>query len=125
ARQELPLELLVLADVAGDHLADLSRLEQSAEAEAVDAGVVRDHREVLAAGVAQRIDERLGDTTEPEPTDRQQLTVVDQTVQSLRGCGVELVHGLPASLSEVGIGGLAATLGSINCGRGTAGPPRP
>ena len=44
AGQVLALELLVLADVAGDHLLDLARLEQQAEAEAVDAGVVGDAR---------------------------------------------------------------------------------
>ena len=38
--QELPLELLVLADVGRDHLAHLPRLEQQPDAEAVDAGVV-------------------------------------------------------------------------------------
>ena len=42
AGQELPLELLVLADVGRDHLPDLPRLEQDADAEVVDAGVVAD-----------------------------------------------------------------------------------
>ena len=49
AGQVLALELLVLADVARDHLADLARREQLAEAEAVDARVVGDDRQVLDA----------------------------------------------------------------------------
>ena len=40
AGQVLALELLVLADVGADHLLDLARVEQLAEAEAVDAAVV-------------------------------------------------------------------------------------
>src|SRR4029434_1241284 len=46
AAQVLALELLVLADVARDHLLDLTVLQQYAEARAVDARVVRDHGEV-------------------------------------------------------------------------------
>jgi hypothetical protein len=44
AGQVLALELLVLADVGRDHLLDLARREQLAEAEAVDARVVGDDR---------------------------------------------------------------------------------
>ena len=40
AREVLPLELLVLADVARDHLPDLLVAQQDAEAEVVDAAVV-------------------------------------------------------------------------------------
>ena len=47
-REELPLELLVLADVGRDHLADLAGLQQQAEAEVVDAGVVADDGQVFA-----------------------------------------------------------------------------
>ena len=47
AGEILPLEFLVLADIGRDHLLDLARLEQHAEAEAVDAGIVGDGGEVL------------------------------------------------------------------------------
>ena len=40
AGEELPLELLVLPDVGGDHLADLPVLQQKAETEVVDPAVV-------------------------------------------------------------------------------------
>ena len=48
AAQELALELLVLADVGRDHLPDLPRLEQDADAEIVDAGVVADDGQVAS-----------------------------------------------------------------------------
>jgi hypothetical protein len=44
AGQVLALELLVLAHVAADHLLDLARVQQLAQAEAVDAGVVAEPR---------------------------------------------------------------------------------
>ena len=47
AGQVLALEFLVLADVGRNHLADLARGQQQAEAEAVDAGVVGDDGQVL------------------------------------------------------------------------------
>src|SRR5690606_31450688 len=47
AGQELPLELLVLAHVGGNHLADLPGFQQQAEAEAVDARVVGDGGQAL------------------------------------------------------------------------------
>ena len=40
AGQVLALELLVFAHIAGDHLADLARVQQLAQAEAVHAGIV-------------------------------------------------------------------------------------
>src|SRR3546814_9101841 len=42
--QELPLEFLVLAHVGRNHLLDLPGPQQLAEAEAVYAGIVGDHR---------------------------------------------------------------------------------
>ena len=46
AREELPLELLVLADVRRRHLADALRIQQDAETPVVDAAVVADDAEV-------------------------------------------------------------------------------
>jgi len=100
--QVLALELLVLADVAGDHLLDLPCLQQLTEAETVDAGVVGDDAEVLDAAVAQRGDQRLGNAAEAEAADSQQLAVLDDAFQRLGGTGVHLVHcnllqgGIPA-----------------------------
>ena len=47
AGQVLALELLVFADVGGDHFLDLPRFKQQAEAEAVDARVVGDAGDAL------------------------------------------------------------------------------
>src|SRR5690606_32889505 len=90
AAEELALELLVLAHVGRNHLPDLPRREQLAEAEAVDARVVRDHRQALRAGVAQRRDQRLGNAAQPEAADREGLAVGHQTVQRRSGVGVDL-----------------------------------
>jgi hypothetical protein len=67
AGQVLALELLVLADVRRDHLLDLARLQQLAQAEVVDPGVVGDDREVLAAAGLDRVDQRLGMPHRPKP----------------------------------------------------------
>jgi hypothetical protein len=64
--EELLLEVLVLADVARDHLADLAILQQHAQALVVGAAVVRDDRQVLGAQLRQRGDEVLGVAAEPK-----------------------------------------------------------
>src|SRR5690606_18888265 len=95
ARQVLPLELLVLADVRRDHLAHLSRLEQLAEAETVDAGVVRNAGQVLHAGVAQGRDQRLGDAAQAEAADGDRLAVGDHSCQGGSGAREYLAHRCP------------------------------
>ena len=92
AGQVLALELLVLADVAADHLLDLARIEQLAEAETVDAGIVGDHRQVLRAGFAQGLDQRLRNAAQAEAAHRQHLAVLDDALQRLGGRGIDLVH---------------------------------
>src|SRR5471032_2207802 len=56
----LPLELLVLADIARDHLLDLLALEKDAEALVVGPAVVGDHRQVLHAFLVNGGDQVLG-----------------------------------------------------------------
>jgi hypothetical protein len=56
-------------------LLDLPRFQQLAQAEAVDAGVVRDHGQVLDAGCRAARDQRLGDAAQAEAADGQQLAV--------------------------------------------------
>src|SRR6185295_11952119 len=92
AGEELALELLVLADVARDHLSDLARVEELAEAEAVDTGVVRDHGEVLDARVAQRIDQRFGDAAQAEAADGDQLAVADDAGERSGSARKDFVH---------------------------------
>ena len=60
----MPLELCVLAHVGRDHALDLLLLEQEAEAEVVDAGVVADHGEAADFGGEEAGDEVLGDAAE-------------------------------------------------------------
>src|SRR5690606_14018643 len=86
---ELALEFLVLADVGGNHLADLARAQQQPEAEAVDAGVVGDHRQALDPGIPQRGDQRLGDAAEAETADREGLVVRDDAAEGFAGVLVE------------------------------------
>ncbi len=66
AGQVLALELLVLADVARDHLGDLLVSKEDPEPEVVDPAVVRDDDEVLGPELAQRADAVLRDAAEAE-----------------------------------------------------------
>ena len=52
AGEQLLLEQGVLADVGGDHLADLPVLQQHAEAETVDAAIVGYHGQIAHATTA-------------------------------------------------------------------------
>ena len=47
AGQKLPLKLFVFADIRGDHLLDLTRLQQHAQTEAIDTSVVADAGQIL------------------------------------------------------------------------------
>ena len=69
AREVLPLELLVLADVRRGHLGDPLLRQQDAEPPVVDAAVVRDDRESVDARVEQGSDQHHRDAAEPEPAD--------------------------------------------------------
>src|SRR5690606_18552501 len=73
--QVLPLELLVLAHVGRDHLADLARFQQLAEAEAVDAGVVGNYRQLFCARVPQGGDQCLRDAAQAEAADGKRLAI--------------------------------------------------
>ena len=67
----LPRELLVLADVGGDHPADPLVAQQDAEPPVVDAAVVRDGLEVAHPRIVQGGDQHARDAAEPEPADRE------------------------------------------------------
>src|SRR6267378_6874531 len=62
------LKEFVFADVGGDHFLDLALLEQHANAEIVDAGVVADDGEVFRAFAADGGDKVFRDATEAEAT---------------------------------------------------------
>src|SRR5690606_10893615 len=97
AAQVLALELLVLADVGRNHLANLAGLEELAKAEAIDPSVVRDHGQVLDTRIAQRGDQGLGDAAQAETADREGLAVGHQSVQRDGSISIELAssHGVP------------------------------
>src|SRR3546814_20796190 len=86
--QELPLELLVLAHVGRNHLLDLPRSQQLAEAEAVDAGVVGDPRQALDPGITQRGDQRLGAAPQAEASAGAGLVVGNAA--ATRGGGIRV-----------------------------------
>jgi hypothetical protein len=47
-----------------------------AEAEAVDAGIVRDRGQALDAGIAQGSDQRFGNAAQAEAADRERLPIL-------------------------------------------------
>ncbi len=104
AAQVLALEFLVLADVGGNHLPDLARAQQHAQAEAIDAGVVGDHRQAADAAVAQGDDQGLGNAAQAEAADRERLAVAQDVAQGVGGGGVEFVHGASGGGAGVGVG---------------------
>ena len=77
--------------------ASLARFsKQDAETEVVDAAVVRNHGEVLAADLANRRDAILGDAAQPEAAGEDRRAARDVLAGFFRGC-VNLFHapGLP------------------------------
>jgi hypothetical protein len=71
----LPLELGVLSDVGGDHLADRPRPQQQPEPPVVHAAVVGHDREVLHAAAHEGRDQVLRDAAEAEAPDDQRGAV--------------------------------------------------
>ena len=92
ARQHLALELLVLADVGGDHLRDLPGLEQQPHAEVVHAGVVADDREALGAAVHQRLDEVLGNAAQAEAAGGDRDVVPHEPLEGGGGAWIHFLH---------------------------------
>src|SRR6185437_4310658 len=104
--QVLALEFLVFADVRRNHLLDLARFEQQAEAETVDARVVADAGDALHLRIAQRRDQRLGNAAQPETADGKRLPVLDDVLQRLGGARIDLVHQLSLPLWKSKTGSL-------------------
>jgi len=87
AGQILALELLVLADIGRDHPAHLARGQQQAQAEILDAGIVRDDGEVSHAAIADRRDQGFGDAAKAEPARRDGHPVEQQSIKCLLRAG--------------------------------------
>ena len=92
AGQVLALELFVLTDVAGNHFLDLAGLEQLAQSEAVDAGVVGNRGQVLRAAVTQGINQGLWDAAQTKTADGDELVVVHDAVKRGGRAGEYFVH---------------------------------
>jgi hypothetical protein len=71
----LAFELLVLADVGRDHLADLLGAQQLADALGVDAGVVAGESQVLDPAVTHRIEQPLWQAAQAETAARDQQAI--------------------------------------------------
>ena len=77
AGEELPFELLVLADVRGGHLADALGVQQHAESPVIHSAVVAHDAEVARPLREQRLDERDRVARESEPADSEAGSVRD------------------------------------------------
>ncbi len=96
ARQILPLELLVLADIARDHLLDLPGAQQLADALTVDPGIVRGEGQILRARLLDRIEQPLGHAAQAEAAAGDRHAVEQHAVQ--RGSSIHIslsAHGIP------------------------------
>jgi hypothetical protein len=102
AREVETGENLVLANVARDHLLDLAGLEQDAEADPVDAGVVGNERQIPRARLAHRLDQRLGHPGEAEAARHQGHSILDLPGERLVGAGVDFSHDTSVSQDVAG-----------------------
>src|SRR6267378_5049934 len=91
ATEDKLLEEFVFADVRGDHFLDLALLEQEADAEIVDAGVVADDGEVFRPFAADGGDKILRDATEAEAA-HEDGGAVDEVGDGGVGGGGAFVH---------------------------------
>jgi len=67
AGQILLREGLVLPDIGRDHFLDLPGIEKEAETDAIDARIVRDHRQILDPRLADGQNQGLRDPAKSEP----------------------------------------------------------
>ena len=91
----LALELLVLADIAGDHLPDLARAQQFADPFVVDPGVVAGEREILHPRIAHRVEQPFGNAAPSEPAAGDRQAIAQQAVECGSGIGIELFISTP------------------------------
>ncbi len=100
AGQILPLELLVLSHVGGDHLLHLARAEQFAEPFPIDSGIVAGDGEILHAGGLDRVDQPLRNPAQAEPARADRHAVEQQALQRGGGVGIDFLHARAPSCEE-------------------------
>ena len=71
AAQHLAFKLVVLADVGGNHFADLALLQQQTQAKIVDPRVVRDARHPADAASDELCDALFRNATQAKPAQHQ------------------------------------------------------
>ena len=94
AGQELLGEGLVLADIGRDHLPDLPGLQQHAQADIVDAGIVGDHGQTLHAAVPDGLDQGFRNAAKAEAAGHDRHIVEKQSLKGALGVGMDLLHAI-------------------------------
>ena len=61
--------------------------------DAIDAGIVGDHRQVLHPGIPDRIGQSLGDAAQAKAARHDHHAVLENAVECRFGVGIDLVHG--------------------------------
>ena len=95
ARQVLPHEFGVFANIGRDHLFDLPRRKQHTKAKAVNARVVRRNRQIAGPRIADRRDQQFRDAAQSKAAAGNQHAVEQQPVQRSRRVGIDLCHRKP------------------------------
>ncbi len=93
AVEKLFFKECVFADIAGNHLFDLARLQQQTEAEVVDPGVVADDRQVFHAGITQGGDKILRNAAQTETAGGDGHAVKQKALKGCLGIGGDGFHG--------------------------------
>ena len=92
AAQDQLLEEFIFANVSGNHFFDLAILQEDADAEVVDAGIVADDGEILGAFAADGSDEVFGDAAEAEASHEDRGTISEVGDGGV-GAGDPFIHG--------------------------------
>jgi hypothetical protein len=96
--EKLPLEFAILADIAGDHFADLVSFEEEPKPPAVHAGVIAGDCKALFSGIAQSEDESFRDAAQAEATDCDRHAVVNYALERGMRVGIDLRYGQQEAL---------------------------
>jgi hypothetical protein len=79
--KKLALELSIFADITGDHLLDLPRLQQHAYPPLIDARVVAGDGEVADSAIAQSLNQGIGNAAQAEAANCQQHSIAHDALQ--------------------------------------------
>jgi hypothetical protein len=91
--QELLGEKLVFAHVGRDHFLDLLGFQQDAETRAIDASVIGNDGQSSDAGLANRLDQHVGNAAQAKAARHDRHVVLQKTSQGGLCVGIEFAHG--------------------------------